>query len=92
MSSISKYKTIYMHFKVTQSPFEDTKVYVTYQFPNAGTQTSEQTEYYVSEGVTGYWTFWYGNPSMGSAGNLTVKMYTTNGTLIGEGTVFLSNS
>jgi tetratricopeptide (TPR) repeat protein len=92
MSSISKYKTIYMHYKVTQSPLEDIKVYVTYQFPNAGTQTSEQTEYYVREGTTGSWSFWYYNPSMGNAGNLTVKMYTANGTLIGEGTVFLSNS
>ena len=92
-TSISKYKTIYMHYTITSGPLnEGTPIYVTYQFPNGSVQYVETSEYSVYNGSTGSFFFWYNTPSLGSAGNFVVKMYTADGTLISEGTVFLSNS
>lgn len=87
-SSISKYKTIYFHLKLSGGP-PGGSVVIRYKsrWPDGDTRSSEfKYEWY--NGSSGWCSFWYTNPAYGSTGTLRVTFYDYGtGEVIGEASV-----
>ena len=90
MTSISRYKPVYFHIKLTGGvPGSSTVITAKYSNP-AGDTGSLKWDYAMNNGDSG-WVGWadgiYTNPQYGKTGTLTVRFYDSDGNLIGSGSV-----
>ncbi len=85
-NSISKYSTMYAHFKVTGGkPGETTSVKAVLRAPNG--QSGTIPFYGCSDGNTYYVNFWYDNPYYGATGTMSLQVYAESGKLLASGSV-----
>ena len=91
-TSISKYKTVYCHLKLSGGPpSEGITLKATATWPN-GASNSHKFDNKWYDGSSGYYYCWYETPAYGSTGTLRIRIYNNDsGELLGEFTVTLTN-
>ena len=95
LSSISKYRPIYIHFTVSGGgPDSYTMLKFKYTLPNGitGSYDFDGSIYYSGSDYTVFWEDGiYTNPYQGSAGTLSFWFYDEDNNLIGQGSVRITN-
>ena len=91
-TSISKYKTVYCHLKLSGGPpNEGITLKASATWPN-GASNSHKFDNKWYDGSSGYYYCWYDTPAYGSTGTLRIRIYNNDtGELLGEFSVTLTN-
>lgn len=91
-TSISKYKTVYCHLKLSGGPpNEGITLKASETWPN-GASNSLKSDNKWYDGSSGYYYYWYDTPAYGSTGTLRIRIYNNDtGELLGEFSVTLTN-
>ena len=85
-TSLSRYDTMYFHFKVTGGPPDgSTSITAKAKWPDGGTTKRTGKNHY--DGSEGWFSYWYTNPYYGDTGKLKVTFYDGKGNKVGSGSV-----
>ena len=94
-SSISKYKAIYCHFRLTGgTPGGSTRVSYSVKRPNGDTDDRDYFDFDMYDGSEAWWGFpdgLYAYPEYGTTGTVSVQFYDEDNNLIGTGSVRITS-